>query len=108
MPCTTGHLLVTTWFRSANNNSNYIYSASSAVYSCPVSMTSGAGRLMHHQLKGLAPDHPFHEVYKRIIAPKESWFSSQWMTERPGGSDVKNSETVAVYSPHAFHEKKGS
>ena len=92
----------------ANIDSNYIYSASSAVYSCPVSMTSGAGRLLQHQLKGLPQDHPFHEVYKRIIAREDNWISSQWMTERPGGSDVQNSETIAVHSPLALHEKTGS
>lgn len=80
--------------------SNYIYSASSAVYSCPVSMTSGAARLFAHQTKDLDPSHPFHELYRRIISRgDDNWISSQWMTERPGGSDVQNSETVAVYSP---------
>ncbi|TKA67606.1 hypothetical protein B0A55_09781, partial [Friedmanniomyces simplex] len=78
---------------------NYIYSASSAVYSCPVSMTSGAARLLVHQLPELPPDHPFHEVYKRLVAREDNWISSQWMTERPGGSDVQNSETFAVHSP---------
>ncbi|WPH04106.1 acyl-CoA dehydrogenase [Acrodontium crateriforme] len=78
---------------------NYIYSASSAVYSCPVSMTSGAARLMAHQAKGLEAEHPFHEVYQRLIARENNWISSQWMTERPGGSDVQNSETYAVHSP---------
>ncbi|KAK3639756.1 hypothetical protein LTR56_012333 [Elasticomyces elasticus] len=78
---------------------NYIYSASSAVYSCPVSMTSGAARLLAHQIPNLAPEHPFHEVYRRLIARENNWTSSQWMTERPGGSDVQNSETFAVHSP---------
>ncbi|KAK3073425.1 hypothetical protein LTR53_005003 [Teratosphaeriaceae sp. CCFEE 6253] len=78
---------------------NYIYSASSAVYSCPVSMTSGAARLLAHQLPHLPPEHPFHEVYERVIAREDNWISSQWMTERPGGSDVQNSETFAIYSP---------
>lgn len=83
---------------------NYIYSASSAVYSCPVSMTSGAARLFWHQTTQDpairdVKDHPFHEVYRRLIARKDNWISSQWMTERPGGSDVQNSETVAIHSP---------
>ncbi|KAK5724255.1 hypothetical protein LTR15_004299 [Elasticomyces elasticus] len=80
-------------------NGNYIYSASSAVYSCPVSMTSGAARLLAHQIPNLAPEHPFHKVYRRLIARENNWISSQWMTERPGGSDVQNSETFAVHSP---------
>ncbi|KAK5048580.1 hypothetical protein LTR84_005671 [Exophiala bonariae] len=78
---------------------NYTYSASSAVYSCPVSMTSGAARLVAKQLVDKPPNHPFHEIYRRLISREDNWISSQWMTERPGGSDVQNSETVAVYSP---------
>ncbi|OBT85753.1 hypothetical protein VE02_05819 [Pseudogymnoascus sp. 03VT05] len=78
---------------------NYTYSASSAVYSCPTSMTSGAARLMAKQLPGLPLEHPFHEIFNRLTARENHWVSSQWMTERPGGSDVQNSETVAVYSP---------
>lgn len=62
-------------------------------------MTSGAARLIRHQLTDLPSDHPFHELYARLIARENNWISAQWMTERPGGSDVRNSETVAVYSP---------
>jgi alkylation response protein AidB-like acyl-CoA dehydrogenase len=62
-------------------------------------MTSGAGRLLAHQLPSLPQNHPFHEVYRRLVAREDNWISSQWMTERPGGSDVQNSETFAVYSP---------
>lgn len=83
----------------ADRTSNYIFSASSAAYSCPVSMTSGAARLVRHQLTKVPAEHPFHELYARLIARENSWISAQWMTERPGGSDVRNSETVAVYSP---------
>lgn len=62
-------------------------------------MTSGAARLMGKQLPGLPSDHPFHEIFKRLTARENHWVSSQWMTERTGGSDVQNSETIAVYSP---------
>jgi alkylation response protein AidB-like acyl-CoA dehydrogenase len=62
-------------------------------------MTSGAARLVKKQLPNLPPDHPFHELYARLTARENNWISAQWMTERPGGSDVRNSETVAVYSP---------
>jgi alkylation response protein AidB-like acyl-CoA dehydrogenase len=62
-------------------------------------MTSGAARLVRNQLSGVPQDHPFHELYARLIARENNWISAQWMTERPGGSDVRNSETVAVYSP---------
>lgn len=62
-------------------------------------MTSGAARLMAKQLPGLPLEHPFHEIFNRLTARENHWVSSQWMTERTGGSDVQNSETVAVYSP---------
>lgn len=87
------------FWESANGFSNYIYSASSAAYSCPVSMTSGACRLMRFQLGSAPADHPFHELYAKLTARENSWVSAQWMTERAGGSDVRNSETVAVHSP---------
>jgi alkylation response protein AidB-like acyl-CoA dehydrogenase len=62
-------------------------------------MTSGAARLVAKQLSDKPTSHPFHEIYRRLISREDNWISSQWMTERPGGSDVQNSETVAVYSP---------
>ena len=62
-------------------------------------MTSGAARLIRHQLPGLPSDHPFHGLYARLIARENNWISAQWMTERNGGSFLGNSETVAVYSP---------
>ncbi|KAJ5086146.1 hypothetical protein N7532_010917 [Penicillium argentinense] len=85
--------------RTVQHAFNYLFSASSAAYSCPVSMTSGAARLVRFQLPGLPSDHPFHELYARLIARENNWISAQWMTERPGGSDVRNSETVAAYAP---------
>lgn len=81
---------------------NYIFSASSGLYSCPTSMTSGAARLLTSQVvkDKLPPSHPFHYALQRVISRNEDrWVSSQWMTERPGGSDVQNTETVATYSP---------
>jgi alkylation response protein AidB-like acyl-CoA dehydrogenase len=62
-------------------------------------MTSGAGRLLSQHLPRLPPSHPLHLAFKRITAREDYWVSSQWMTERPGGSDVQNTETVATYSP---------
>ncbi|KAL4891202.1 hypothetical protein BDV59DRAFT_194415 [Aspergillus ambiguus] len=79
-------------------NGNYIFSAASAAFSCPVSMTSGACRLVRHHLS-VPSDHPFHYLYARLTSRDDPWVSAQWMTERAGGSDVRNSETIAVYSP---------
>jgi alkylation response protein AidB-like acyl-CoA dehydrogenase len=38
------------------------------------------------------------EAFDHITStnPKEFWTSGQWMTERTGGSDLSNSETIAV------------
>ena len=88
--------------RIVQHATNYIFSASSGLYSCPTSMTSGAARLLTIQVAKdrLPPSHPFHEALRRVISRKDDrWVSSQWMTERPGGSDVQNTETVATYSP---------
>ena len=64
-------------------------------------MTSGASRLVWHQLPSVPADHPFHELFARLTARENNWISAQWMTERPGGSDVRNTETIAIYSPLA-------
>lgn len=62
-------------------------------------MTSGAARLLSLQVQKLPPSHPFHETLRRLLSRDNHWTSSQWMTERPGGSDVQNTETVARYAP---------
>jgi alkylation response protein AidB-like acyl-CoA dehydrogenase len=92
--------------RIAQHAHNYIYSASSAVYSCPVSMTSGAARLFQQQCRDKPKGHVFHEIYAKLVAREGNWISAQWMTERPGGSDVRNSETVAVHAPLEGKERE--
>lgn len=64
-------------------------------------MTDGAAKLLTKILPNVSADHPFHEVYNRLIDRDQYWTSGQWMTERPGGSDVQKSETWATYSPLA-------
>ncbi|KAJ5601199.1 hypothetical protein N7510_010733 [Penicillium lagena] len=79
---------------------NYLYSPSSGLYSCPISMTDGAAFILAPKLKALPPAHPFHEAFKRLVSDKDDhWTSGQWMTERAGGSDVQNTETWATYAP---------
>jgi acyl-CoA dehydrogenase len=71
----------------------YLYGPSSALYSCPFAMTDGAATTL------LA--HGDQELIERAVPrltsrdPAHAWTSGQWMTERPGGSDVGRSETVA-------------
>ena len=71
----------------------YLFHPSSAIFSCPLAMTDGAARAIElfgdQELKGTA--------YKHLTSwdSKEFWTSGQWMTEREGGSDVRQTATVA-------------
>jgi acyl-CoA dehydrogenase len=71
----------------------YLYAPSSALYSCPLAMTDGAAKtLLTHGDRDL-----IERAVPRLTSrdPHHAWTSGQWMTERPGGSDVGLSETVA-------------
>jgi len=63
------------------------------VYSCPLAMTDGAARtLVSSGNKSLI------DRYVSLLTsrdPGAMWTSGQWMTERTGGSDVSQSETIA-------------
>ncbi|GAA5795111.1 hypothetical protein HPULCUR_000463 [Helicostylum pulchrum] len=71
----------------------YLYMPSSAMYSCPLSMTDGAARV----IEILGTEEMKNTYYTRLTSrdPRKFWTSGQWMTERPGGSDVGQSETQA-------------
>lgn len=65
-------------------------------------MTDGAATLMSKHLGDADGDQlgrkkVFEEAYRRLTSrdPKIAWTSGQWMTERTGGSDVSETETVA-------------
>jgi len=63
------------------------------VYSCPLAMTDGAARTLL-----ASGNQPLIERYvPRLTSrdPAVMWTSGQWMTERIGGSDVSQSETIA-------------
>lgn len=100
----------------------YIFSPSSAIVTCPFAMTDGAARLLsrhinapparttvntevpkfsQQQKEAEMARRVYKEAYTRLISrnPGERWTSGQWMTERPGGSDVSRSETTAHYDP---------
>ncbi|KAI0320518.1 hypothetical protein OF83DRAFT_1104307 [Amylostereum chailletii] len=68
---------------------------------CPLSMTDGCARALElHGTPAMKKD-----VYPRLISrdPAMAFTSGQWMTERPGGSDVSQTETVATLSVTATH-----
>lgn len=71
----------------------YLWGADSRCVGCPLSMTDGAARVL--QLHGT--DEMKTSVVPRLLSRDSgtAWTAGQWMTERPGGSDVSRSETVA-------------
>lgn len=85
-----------------------LWEGSSANTSCPQAMQDGASRLLQREL---AAGRPVDPVQRRVLEnalghltsrdPRRAWTSGQWMTERPGGSDVSRTETVATYAPFA-------
>ena len=71
----------------------HVLSPSLDVYSCPLAMTDGAART----LLG-SGNQALIDKYVPLLTsrdPGAMWTSGQWMTERTGGSDVSQSETIA-------------
>jgi alkylation response protein AidB-like acyl-CoA dehydrogenase len=63
------------------------------IYSCPLAMTDGAARTLL-----ASGNNALIERYVPLLTsrdPATMWTSGQWMTERTGGSDVSQSETMA-------------
>lgn len=71
----------------------HLFSASSAIYSCPLAMTDAAVRV----LLDIGPDDLRDRLVPRLLSREPETFitSGQWMTERTGGSDVGMTETIA-------------
>ena len=73
-------------------------------------MQDGAARLLQRHLARqddsgtLTPTqrHVFQNAFDHLTSrdPAAAWTSGQWMTERSGGSDVSQTETVATYDPY--------
>lgn len=71
----------------------YMYTASSAIYTCPLAMTDGAARL----IEVYGEDEVLRKAFEGLTSRNPETFktSGQWMTERTGGSDVSRSMTFA-------------
>lgn len=71
----------------------YLYTSSSAIYTCPLAMTDGAARL----IEVYGEDDVLRKAFEGLTARNPETFktSGQWMTERTGGSDVSRSMTFA-------------
>ena len=72
---------------------NYLVQASLDTYNCPLAMTDGAARTLLDSGNQALIDHALPRLLSRD--PEKMWTSGQWMTERIGGSDVGQTETVA-------------
>ena len=72
---------------------NYLVQASLDTYNCPLAMTDGAARTLLDSGNQALIDHALPRLLSRD--PARMWTSGQWMTERIGGSDVGQTETVA-------------
>ncbi|KAK0671823.1 hypothetical protein QBC41DRAFT_269790 [Cercophora samala] len=86
----------------------HLWEASCANTLCPAAMQDGAARLLQRHLfssaaRKLSPTERdvFQNAYTHLTSrdPTKTWTSGQWMTERTGGSDVSQTETVAIYDP---------
>lgn len=71
----------------------HVLAPSLDVYSCPLAMTDGAARTLLASGNSALIDRYVPKLTTRD--PAEMWTSGQWMTERTGGSDVSQSETIA-------------
>ncbi len=71
----------------------YLFSPSSATYSCPLAMSDGAARCLELYGRDARMRAAFDHLTTRD--PSRFWTSGQWMTERTGGSDVSGTTTVA-------------
>lgn len=92
----------------------HMWTPSACIATCPMAMQDGAITVLQRDLAhGPAGyDGPsgydketldlkikvFNSALERLLSkdPKKAWTSGQWMTERPGGSDVAGTETVAT------------
>lgn len=86
----------------------HLWSPSCASVSCPAAMSDGAAILLSKHLSASANSSTAGQdpemlrkvlqgAYDRLVSfdPSYAWTSGQWMTERPGGSDVSRTETLA-------------
>ena len=79
---------------------NYVVQASLDTYNCPLAMTDGAARTLLDSGNQALIDHALPRLLSRD--PSTMWTSGQWMTERIGGSDVAQTETIAKQEGDAW------
>ncbi|KAG8712924.1 hypothetical protein FRC11_013808 [Ceratobasidium sp. 423] len=77
-----------------------LWTGDSHVVGCPMAMTDGAARV----LELLGTPRMKERLLPRVLSrdPHLAYTAGQWMTERPGGSDVSHTETTA----HPVHPNR--
>ncbi|PFH62603.1 hypothetical protein XA68_12855 [Ophiocordyceps unilateralis] len=91
----------------------HLWVASCANTGCPGAMQDGAASLLQRHLKSTrlsthqrqAMDDALGRLTSRD--PAKAWTSGQWMTERAGGSDLSQTETMAVLVDDDDHDRVG-
>ncbi|KAH8893371.1 hypothetical protein GQ53DRAFT_112286 [Thozetella sp. PMI_491] len=84
----------------------HLWEASCSNTLCPAAMQDGAARLLQRHLANPGLDQDRREVFQNAFDhlisrdPSRTWTSGQWMTERTGGSDVSQTETVATHAQY--------
>eukprot|EP00871_Galdieria_phlegrea_P002576 jgi/Galph1/3319/GphlegSOOS_G1952.1 len=72
----------------------YLFAPSSAFVSCPLAMTDGIARVLELYAEPDLKQRVLPHLLSNI--PSEFWTGGQWMTERSGGSDVRQTSTIAI------------
>jgi acyl-CoA dehydrogenase len=78
----------------------YLFAPSSSVYTCPLAMSDGAAKTLHHHRATRLVERAVSRLTNRD--PHLAWTSGQWMTERTGGSDVGRTQTEARAEPSGW------
>ncbi|KAK3702145.1 hypothetical protein LTR37_015120 [Vermiconidia calcicola] len=88
-----------------------VWAGSSAWVTCPSLMTDGVAALLRKHLSDaslVAQNRAvLQSAYNRLTSrdPHFAWTTGQWMTERQGGSDVSQTETLARHAPELSEEE---
>ncbi|BGP09477.1 hypothetical protein JCM10049v2_005348 [Rhodotorula toruloides] len=72
---------------------SYLFAPDGLYVGCPLSMTDGCARVL--ELVGTEQQKREYIPLLCSRDPTKAWTAGQWMTERPGGSDVSLTETTA-------------
>ena len=82
-----------------------VWTGSSAWVTCPSLMTDGVAALLRKHLTDTSLSSQtkaaMQSAYNRLTSRDSdfAWTTGQWMTERQGGSDVSQTETLAQHAP---------